>query len=32
MLIDTGKKTKGIGKRASLYQFNPMYDFLKENL
>lgn len=31
-LKDTGKKTKRGGKMAALYTFNPMYDYLEENL
>ena len=31
-LKDTGKKTKRAGKMAALYTFNPMYDYLEENL
>ncbi len=32
MMQDTGKKTKRGGKQAALYRFDPMYDYLEENL
>ena len=32
MMKDTGKKAKRGGKQAALYRFDPMYDYLEENL
>lgn len=32
MLTDTGRRTKGSGRSAELYRFNPMFAYLKENL
>ncbi len=32
MLIETGKTKKVSGKETKLYQFNPMFEFLEENL
>ena len=32
MLIDTGEKKKVCGKYAALYEFNPLYSYMEENL